>query len=58
MSDPMSELLPTAMVIGRITIIAADRDNPLFSIISVESAAPLSELRKAYIYDPSELTPE
>lgn len=58
MSDPLSELLPTAMVIGRITTITADRGNPLFAIVSVESAAPLSDLRKAYIFDPNEIAPE
>lgn len=54
LSDPMSELLPTAMTIGRVTSISADRDNPLFSILTVESEAAIDGLRRVYVYDPRE----
>ncbi len=52
LSDPLSEVLPAAMTIGRVLSIAPDRDNPLLAILSVEGAISEESLRRVYIYDP------
>jgi len=52
LSDPQSDVLPAAMTIGKITDAAADRDNPLFAILTIESAVPEDTLRRVFIYDP------
>lgn len=51
LSDPQSDVLPAAMTIGKITAASADRDNPLFAILTIENAVPESSLRRVYIYD-------
>lgn len=51
-SDPMSELLPAALTIGRIGLISPDRDNPLFAILSVDAAVSDESLTRVYVYDP------
>lgn len=52
-SDPRSELLPTALVIGRVVEIDIDRKKPLFAVLSIEAAADLDTLQQVYVYDPS-----
>ena len=52
LSDPMRDTLPTAMMIGRITAIEPDHDNPLLSILTVEPAMDESALRRVFVYDP------
>lgn len=57
LSDPQSESLPAAMTIGRITAASADRDNPLFAILTIAAAVPEESLRKVFIYDPQSEQP-
>jgi len=52
LSDPRSELLPTALIIGRVGEITTDRRKPLFAILTIESAADLNSLQRVYVYDP------
>ncbi len=52
LSDPRSELLPTALVIGTVVEITIDRDKPLFSVLAIESAADVSTIDRVYVYDP------
>ena len=52
LSDPMSDMLPAAMTIGRITAIEPDRNNPLLSILTVHSEVDEASLRRVYVYDP------
>lgn len=54
LSDPSSDLLPAAMTIGRITAIKPDHDNPLLSILTVQSPIASTDLRRVYLYDPPE----
>lgn len=54
LTDPLSSVLPSALVIGRITRIDKDRNNPLFGVLTVESSALLEELDRVYVYDPGE----
>lgn len=51
LSDPTSDILPAAMTIGKISAVAPDRDNPLLSILSVQSAVDLTSLRRVFVYD-------
>jgi cell shape-determining protein MreC len=51
LSDPTSDMLPAAMTIGRITAIEPDRDNPLLSIVTVNSVIEERSLRRIYVYD-------
>lgn len=57
LSDSQSEALPTALHIGKITEIAFDRDNPLFAILTVQSAVAEDTLRRVYIFDPAKTEP-
>ena len=52
LSDPRSELLPTALIIGRVVEINSDRDKPLFAILAIESVADLESMHRIYVYDP------
>ena len=52
LSDPMSDLLPASMTVGRIARIEADLKNPLLCILQVESAMDVASLRRVYVYDP------
>jgi len=52
LSDPMSGVLPSAMVIGRIISIEPDHDNPLLSILTIEPAVMGSELHRVFVFDP------
>lgn len=52
LSDPQSDALPAAMTIGKITEASADRDNPLFAVLTISAAVPEESLRRVYIYDP------
>lgn len=52
LSDPSSDILPAPMVIGRITDIEPDHDNPLLSILTVQSAIQDATLRNVYVYNP------
>lgn len=54
LSDPTSGMLPTAMTIGRVTNIRSDRDQPLFSILTIESEIDESWLQRVYIFDPGD----
>jgi len=56
LSDPLGPALPSALVIGRVSQIDKDRKNPLFAVLTVESSAPLEELERVYVYDPSGAT--
>ncbi len=51
LSDPASDMLPAAMTIGKITEIEPDRDNPLLSIVTVNSVVDERSLRRIYVYD-------
>lgn len=53
LSDPHSELLPAAMSIGTITVVQPDRDNPLLSILTVQSGVDARSLRRVYVFDPA-----
>ena len=52
LSDPRSELLPTALVIGTVSEITVDRDKPLFAVLNIESAGDVSSMDRLYVYDP------
>lgn len=52
LSDPMSNTLPAAMIIGRIASIDTDRKNPLLSILTVKSELDDRPLRRVYVYVP------
>jgi len=52
LSDPHSDSLPSAMMIGTIVRIDPDIDRPLLATATVHSAADLSSLRRVYVYDP------
>ena len=52
LSDPMSNKLPAAMIIGRIASIDTDRKNPLLSILTVKSELDDRSLRRVYVYVP------
>lgn len=52
LSDPQSDVLPAAMTIGKVTAASADRDNPLFAVLTITAAVPEESLRRVYIYDP------
>ncbi|MEK7755748.1 MAG: rod shape-determining protein MreC, partial [Planctomycetota bacterium] len=52
LSDPQSDVLPAAMTIGKVTTASADRDNPLFALLTIAAAVPEESLRRVYIYDP------
>jgi cell shape-determining protein MreC len=52
LSDPQSDVLPAAMTIGKITTASADRDNPLFAVLTITAAVPEESLHRVYIYDP------
>lgn len=53
LSDPQDELLPAAMLIGRVDRIDENPDNPLFVTVGVAGAVPERSLRRVYIYDPA-----
>lgn len=57
LSDPRSELLPTALVIGIVVEITSDRDKPLFSVLSIESAADIGTMERVYVFDPDSSEP-
>jgi len=52
LSDPRSELLPTALIIGSVVEITSDRDKPLFSRLVIESVADVDTMNSVYVYDP------
>jgi len=52
LSDPQSDVLPAAMTIGKVSAASADRDNPLFAILTIAGAVPEGSLRRVYVYDP------
>ena len=51
-SDPMSDTLPAALTIGRISRIDQDIESPLLSILTVESPVDITQLRRVYVFDP------
>jgi len=53
LSDHTDAMLPASLVIGTIAAIDADRDNPLLSILTVQSAVDEHALRRVYVFDPS-----
>lgn len=57
LSDSQNDVLPAALNIGRITDIAADRDNPLFAILTVQSTISEEMLRRVYVFDPATSEP-
>jgi cell shape-determining protein MreC len=52
LSDPMDDILPSAMTIGRIERIESDHKNPLLSIVTVNSELDEHSLRRVYVYVP------
>jgi cell shape-determining protein MreC len=52
LSDPSANLLPVAMVIGRISAIEPDRSNALLSIARVAAECRLDALQRVYVFDP------
>jgi len=57
LSDPRSELLPTALIIGQVVEISSDRDKPLFSVLTIESVANVETMHGVYVYDPDSAGP-
>lgn len=57
LSDPQSDVLPAAMTIGKVSAASADRDNPLFAILTITGAVPEENLRRVYVYDPQSSGP-
>lgn len=51
-SDPLSDTLPAALTIGRITRIDHDVESPLLSTLTVKSPIIFSQLRRVYVFDP------
>lgn len=58
LSDPMSELLPAAMTVGKVTAIEPDHQNPLLSILTVRSEIDDAALRRVYVYEPETQAPD
>lgn len=54
LSDAEDPVLPAALVIGKISALRNDRDNPLLSILTVQSSVIHDTLRRVYVYDPAE----
>ena len=54
LSDPTSGALPSAMTIGRVVEVRLDRDQPLFSILKVQSEIDEAWLQRVYVFDPGE----
>ena len=52
LSHHASGLVPAAMTIGRIISIEPDRESPLLSILTVESAVEEADLERVWVYDP------
>ena len=44
------------MTIGRITRIDPDQENPLLSVLTVESAVDEAGLRRVYVFEPGTLS--
>lgn len=55
LSDPTNGALPSAMTIGRVTDVRLDRDQPLFTILKVQSEIDESWLQRVYVFDPEGL---
>lgn len=53
LSDPSSVMLPAPMMIGKVASIDLDRDNPVFSILTVAPAVEGAELKRVYVFDPA-----
>lgn len=53
LSDPLSDKLPTSLVVGQVESIEPDRHNPLLAILAVRGAINGSSLDRVYIYDPA-----
>lgn len=52
LSDPEDELLPAAMMIGRVAAVDANREKPLFAVVSVTAAIAEKSLRRVFVFDP------
>ncbi len=52
LADAMSEEVPAALVIGKVTEIQSDVRNPLLSILTVRGVVDEASLRTVYVYDP------
>ena len=53
LADPSDGAIPAALAIGKISAIEPDHENPLLSILVVESPITQSPLRQVYVYDPT-----
>ncbi len=51
-SDPLDEVLPAAMTIGRVAEIGSDPRNPLLCTLQVRCELDERALRRVYVYDP------
>jgi len=58
LSDPMDEMLPAAMTIGKIASIHPDYDNPLLAVLTIASSVEEDRLRRVYVFDPVGEHPE
>ena len=52
LSDPMDDILPSAMTIGRIERIEPDQKSPLLCILTIKSEIDEHSLRRVYVYVP------
>lgn len=51
-SDPASPLLAIPMAVGRVSEIGPNRENPLFSVVTVQTGLERAPLRRVYVFDP------
>lgn len=52
LSDPEDELLPAAMMIGRVISVDENREKPLFAVVRVGAAVEEKSLRRVFVFDP------
>ena len=53
LADPSDGAIPAALTIGKISAIKPDHENPLLSILIVESPTSRHSLRRVFVYDPT-----
>ena len=53
LSDPTQEMLPAALIIGNVSAVIPDRDNPLFVHLAVKPVLDPADLDRVYVFDPN-----
>ena len=56
LADHTTEVVPAPMTIGKVVSIDPDREQPLLSILTVESSLDIGSLQQVYVYDPEDET--